>query len=311
MSTTKRKPYRVLSNLRIDEISAVDVGAGEGVKILMAKRATNKRDKDRHRDTYNFFAKIFGAPMQDAVHGGYPVPPVLAADLWREAEALRKNTDDVPSDFADDNDDDDKDDDDNGSTEHFLAGSPAENEATGSTDQLERAESAMKEKNMRPHSMSDVVKKYGILALCKSVERGGVSISEHELTTLISEHAQRTGTTFAKLFEAQDEQGVTLRKAIVAARDAQFLSRTTTMSKAEGMPGRATLAPRVTGGRAAQRVDDPRSALEELQKLVDAQRAANPALSESAAWLSVYTDPKNAELAARERAENRPVATAW
>jgi hypothetical protein len=60
-----------------------------------------------------------------------------------------------------------------------------------------------------------------------------------------------------------------------------------------------------------QRVDDPRSALDELQELVDAQRAANPALSESEAWLRVYEHPDNRELAQRERLENRPVATAW
>lgn len=98
---------------------------------------------------------------------------------------------------------------------------------------------------------------------------------------------------------------MTLRKAIAAARDAQFLSRTTTMSKA------ATLTPRVTGGRAATAVDNPRSALDELQKLVDQQRAANPTLTEAGAWDKVYTDPKNATLVARERKENRPVATAW
>src|SRR4029077_11738404 len=36
----KQKPRRarVLTNLRIDEISAVDAGAGEGVKVVMMKR---------------------------------------------------------------------------------------------------------------------------------------------------------------------------------------------------------------------------------------------------------------------------------
>jgi hypothetical protein len=44
-----------------------------------------------------------------------------------------------------------------------------------STDQLERAERAMKmENNMKSHSelMSDVVKHYGIVRFCKSVEQG-------------------------------------------------------------------------------------------------------------------------------------------
>jgi hypothetical protein len=93
-----------------------------------------------------------------------------------------------------------------------------------------------------------------------------------------------------------------------AARDQQFLSRT---SKAAGMPGRATLTPRLTGGAAARAVDNPKSALDELQALVDQQRAVNPALSESQAWQRVYEHPDNQALAARERAENRPVAQAW
>jgi hypothetical protein len=41
---------------------------------------------------------------------------------------------------------------------------------------------------------------------------------------------------------------------------------------------------------------------------VDAQRAEHPTLSEAQVFAQVYTDPKNAELARREREENRPVA---
>jgi hypothetical protein len=73
----------------------------------------------------------------------------------------------------------------------------------------------------------------------------------------------------------------------------------------------ATLKPRVTGGRQALAVDNPKSALDELQKLVDQQRRQNPTLSEAQAFARVYEDPKNAALAQKERAENRPVATAW
>jgi hypothetical protein len=190
-----------------------------------------------------------------------------------------------------------------------------ESDAGGeSTDQLERAERAMKmENNMKSHSelMSDVVKRYGITRFCKSVEQGDVRVSEHELTKLIDEQAKRENTSFVKLFEAQDERGIVLRKAIAAARDAQFLSRTSTASKAAGMPGRATLTPRVTGGRAASAVDNPKSALAELQALVDEQRRQFPALSESQAWQRVYEHPDNRELAQREREENRPVATGW
>ena len=117
-----------------------------------------------------------------------------------------------------------------------------------------------------------------------------------------------------------------MRRTTQAARDAQFISRT---SKAQpqfsdrsskpfhaagavdgraGRPGVASLRPRVTGGRAAQAVDDPRSALDQLKSLADEQRRNHPTLSEAGAFAAVYQDPKNADLAARERAENRPTA---
>jgi hypothetical protein len=149
--------------------------------------------------------------------------------------------------------------------------------------------------------MSAAVKKYGIQRFCKSVEQGDVSVGEHELTALITEQAKRENTTFSKLFCAQDEQGITLRKAIAAARDAQFVSRVTTKA--------ATLAPRVVGGADARAVNNPKAALAALQDLVDEQRRNNPTLSEAQAFSRVYEDPANASLVARERAENRPVAS--
>jgi hypothetical protein len=179
-------------------------------------------------------------------------------------------------------------------------------------DDEERLRDAMKREDDMKDPMRRL-KSLDVVQICKTMSSEGSAfgLSEHDLVDLISKHAERTGTTFAKLFTAQDEQGVTLRKAIDVCKHEQWASRTATVSKAAGMPGCATLAPRVSGGRAARAVDNPKTALAQLQELVDAQRAANPALSESAAWLSVYTDPRNRKLAERERMENRPVATAY
>ena len=42
---TKQRPRRarVLTNVRVDEISCVDEGAGEGVQIMMMKRGSNNK----------------------------------------------------------------------------------------------------------------------------------------------------------------------------------------------------------------------------------------------------------------------------
>jgi hypothetical protein len=334
----KRKP-RLLKDLQISEISAVDRAAAPGAKIMLRKRdrAALKAKLDRATVA---LAKSIGSIMADngvtdknamlaRTFGEYLAhvnPGASLADVAALhkifAEPRRKNDDVAISPAGPDEgyDLDDTDDDDTGgSTPHFLAGSPDDDETTEATDGLEQAEQEFddddeEEQTMKSHAqlMSDVVKQYGITAFCKSVENGDVRVSEHALCKLIEEAAKRENTSFSKLFEAQDERGIVLRKAIMAARDAQFLSRTSTLSKADpGMPGRARLTPSVVGGRAARAVDNPKTALAALQELVDAQRAANPALSESEAWLRVYEHPDNRELALRERDENRPVATGW
>jgi hypothetical protein len=330
----QRKQLRVLSRLNVAEISAVDRGAGENCNIVLTKRhdrAALKKEFDKAAvrlalsvksiiaddtvtDKKEMLSRTFGQALDhlsklagvrtslDAIvklHQIFGKMPDEDDDDETRTEELSRDADERSGE----------------STEHFHAGGSDDDETTEATDGIESAESAM-EKNMQTHSemLSAVAKKYGVHALAKSVAAGNVSVSEHELTQLISEQAKREGTSFVKLFEAQDEAGATLRKAIAAARDQQFLSRTTTMSKAEGVPGRATLTPRssgFSGGGRAQNVDAPKTALAALQELVDAQRAANPALSESEAWLRVYEHPGNIELALRERAENRPGATAW
>jgi hypothetical protein len=264
MTTTRRKPVRLLHHIRVDEFSAVNRGAAPGARIAMLKR-----------------------------HHGYP--PELCRAFAKNADVSLDP--DEPINPSGDEDDE-----------------AAQVEMDTEEDQT-----------MKSQLMSAVVKHYGITAFCESVAAGGVSVSEHELTKLIDEAAQRKGTTFAKLFTAQDEQGVTLRKAIAAARDAQFLSRTKVAGstphflagdgEGDGESGKArerfssaTLAPRVTGGRAATAVDNPKSALAQLQELVDAQRAQHPTLSEAQVFAQVYADPKNAELTQRERNENRPAA---
>jgi hypothetical protein len=79
------------------------------------------------------------------------------------------------------------------------------NMTTTYSDQLAEQRSALLRK---------AVRQAGLVGLCKSVAKGDVSVSEHELTKLIDEDAQRRGMSFAKLFTANTEEGVTLRKAM-------------------------------------------------------------------------------------------------
>jgi hypothetical protein len=267
-----KRPYRILRNVRVDEVSAVDRGAGESCHVMLRKR-------DRKRDYEELFGKIFGVD---------PVPRKKTIKAW-EWHPARKNTD-ISLPPADDDEgfdaelaDDEADDE---STPRFLAGSDVD-EATGSTDQLERVEDAM-EKNMTSQ-LIDLAKRYGWRTVCKNfVERGSAAdvFSETEVTELLTAVARKAhpdlpaDVAFAKAYSAQTADGELMRRTTQAARDAQFVSRTTTVSKLAGStphflatsddgprgnPGRATLQPRVTGGRAARAVDNPKSALAQLQ----------------------------------------------
>ena len=264
---------------------------------------------------------------------GYPVPPDLAAALWREAEALRKNDEqqEPPAGDAEGRENPDADDDDEDNDGLHRAGDGGENGGEP-TDNLERARSAMKEKTMKSQ-LIDLAKRHGWRAVCKNfVERGSAAdvFSETEVTEMLTAVARkmhpdlRPDQAFSKAYSAQTPDGELMRRTTMAARDAQFASRTATMSKAgssafhaggegyfgpQGSPGRATLQPRVTGGRAAQNVNAPKSALDQINELVAEQRKNHPELSESGAFAAVYTDPKNANLAAKEREENRPTAS--
>jgi hypothetical protein len=347
MNMFKRKP-RLLTKLKIDEVSAVDHAAAPGARIVMLKRDRNLKAKfdqatarlaasvksivnDPDCDKSEMLGRSF-AQFLDHLNklnkSRTPLKDVVALkQIFAEARA--KNLDVSVAEAGDDEgmpnrrrrrpeDDDEREDE------------AARVAAEMDTDGADRDDDDEQQRNkqMKTHSelMSAVVKKYGIVAFCKSVEKGDVAVSEHQLTSLISEHCARTGVSFSKLFEAQDEQGITLRKAIAAARDAQFLSRTATVSKLgsstphfhaapddgpAGTPGRATLAPRFVAGADARAVDNPRSALDQLNELAAEQRRQNKTLSEAGAFARVYEDKANAELVRREREENRPTSVAW
>jgi hypothetical protein len=159
---------------------------------------------------------------------------------------------------------------------------------------------AQKETNMQSQSelMSDVVKQYGIVPFCKSVAAGDIAVSEHELTSLIAEDAQRRGTTFAKVFGAQTPEGVTLRKAINAVKEAQWAKQGTVA----GIP----MSPILPTWSRETDINNPRDALAALNAMAQKMKDAAPdGMTFAQAFARTYSDPKNARLAAFERAQSR------
>ena len=147
--------------------------------------------------------------------------------------------------------------------------------------------------------LSDLVKRAGITAIAAQIVKSdsAFSIDEHTLTQLTIEHAKRehpqlTDTqAFAKVYSAQDEGGVILRKAF-------------NVVKAAGAAPYFDLKPLVVGGEDARDVDDPAKAIAQLQEL---GRQKWPTESEAEQFARAFDDPANAKLAAK--AHRRPSAT--
>jgi hypothetical protein len=151
----------------------------------------------------------------------------------------------------------------------------------------------------RAEELSAIAKQYGIAAIAKKVvDDGPGGISEHEMTKLITEAAQRAwpgltpAAAFAKIF-CGDEL---LRRAVNACKTFDV------------QPPQLLVAPAVVGGEAAEDVDNATDALAALERLATALRRQYPELTREKAFAKVYTDPANRALAAAERRQNRPVA---
>jgi hypothetical protein len=195
-------------------------------------------------------------------------------------------------------DEDDEDNDENGA---HHAGDAGEN-GSGSVDQLERAERAMKEKNMQTRKQ-EMRKLAGLspLEFCKKISADGDSYDldeaqVHSVVQCVAKNYARSGESegaaFLRLLSGTDEISKACNTALTVAKHAGWAGRAVAMSKAAGMPGRATLEPSTTRGWDGQAVDDPRAAVDAMRSLIDAQRSAHKPLSESGDWRDVAVSPK-------------------
>jgi hypothetical protein len=133
---------------------------------------------------------------------------------------------------------------------------------------------------------------HGVVAVCKTaVDQGFVPCSEHALTEALTKYAVEQfklprERAFAKLYN--DE--LVVRQAIQVAK---------------AFPNQVTVTPVFVGGQEARDVNDPKSALAQINALVEEARKRAPFKKTTAQlFAEVYRD--NPELAAREREENRP-----
>jgi hypothetical protein len=150
----------------------------------------------------------------------------------------------------------------------------------------------------RAEGLRDIAKQYGLERICKMITMEGTShgISEQELFKMADAEAQkgrlpgeRPASAFARFFSAENQ--LELRKAIQIARSTPVACYPTT-------PVDSTASPVSKADQA--------TAYTQLQQKAAAVRAEFPAMSQQQAFAKVFTDPSNADLAAK--AHVRPSA---
>jgi hypothetical protein len=298
---------KVLTKLRIDEVSAVDRGAGKNTKIVLLKRDDGFIDKARNDQ--NFRSVATGALYPRA---GRSFLEVLD-DLVSSQPAHTNDIDDDEND--DDVGDDDADDVEKG-VDHYAstvadllvkAGSfPHRGAALHHLLRTNHGQALLTRLNKavaktEKDSTMDAIEimKRHPLAFCKVVAEDGDAhgVSEHELVAALTKHASElhlnmsADKAFAKLYENPD-----VWRACAVAKAAPF-----------------NAAPVAVSGERARGGDvDPNNAeaameaYNELLALAAEYRRANPALSEAQAFSAVFTSRENAALAAL--AHRRPSA---
>jgi hypothetical protein len=278
---------RVLTNLRIDEVSAVDKGAGRNVKIVLMKRAYSP-----------------GATPADTLKA-FPNPTSFNAVLARmEAEELAK-VDDGDHDAGDRN-----------AGGGGLAYHPVVQLATlliGSgkfanygdafhhllnTSQgaaLVRAHKSAKEEPM--DTIYSIMKSAGIGATCAAiVAKGSTSLTELEMveaaTAVAAErHPNMTpAQAFDKIY-SEGEEGRLLRSAIAISKS---------------MPVTPTMVGGVDATHEAIDSTESSEAYEQLTRMAEKMREASPELSAAQAFERVFSDKRNASLAAKAHVRPSP-----
>jgi hypothetical protein len=303
-SLFRRKP-RVLKNVEVSEISAVPSAANPLSKILIRKRADRvvlraKVDEATARlaasvksivndpdckDKNGILAKSFGQFLDHLnvliTKSQTPLKEVTALH-----EIFKNDNERAEPDLSNTN-----------------AGMPnRRRRRAGDDDETETErrsrEADEKDKDMteKSHSLDNIVKRHGFVALAKSINAGSVTLTEEEYTKALIDDCARGGVSFEKVFCANTPEGVEIRKGRERCRDEAFLKGTL-------MP----IMPTQTDSlQAAGDVNsDEPDAYEKLVEMSERMRAASPEMTLAQAFERTYTSPEVKELAELERRQAR------
>jgi hypothetical protein len=274
---------KVLTKLRVDEVSCVDRGAGENCKVVLWKR----HDPERR--------KAFG----------YAMPKPEPRNVFHEIFSRKRASSDDRRDRI------------RHLHRHIADGSGAQPE------EIDTDTDATTDGNMaaRISHLADLIteasdggvsrsealawiltNRHGRAAATHLTKReepkmdrmtkNVIAMGEHEYTRILQKHAsdnrlpnETAVQAFSRIFTEDTDEGRAIRKFWQISKQ-----------------GSAA----VDEDERDDDEDDERDAMEELEELAREERRRTHGMSKAQAFAKIYTDPANAKLAQRERRQNRP-----
>jgi hypothetical protein len=275
---------KLLTRLKITEVSAVDRGAGDGTKILLMKRDDDRRSKphvERHARRLRKFQEVFDSPeryrrrsFNEIVgkaddrddSGGVSDHPI--AQLAGLLVASGK--------FSD-----------NAAALHHLLNSPHGNALLARLHKAEAHTGKDHSTMDKTETLRDIAKAGGIIAVAKAIidENRSYGITEHEFVELATESAQAEfpslskAAAFSRVYTEASERGRTLQKAVAVCK---------------AMPFVANVEPLIVGGADTRDLSDQSEAIAQLKQL-GARKW--PTESAAAQFERALTAPENHKLA--------------
>jgi hypothetical protein len=292
---------RILRKLKVTEISAVPRGAGDDCRIMIMKRYDGDESPQRKRFREIFTGKAFGdahpAPRYDDeemrrnatrfqeqrepeeeadVVTGKPILPVK---LQQMVDAVRATRPDLTEEQI----------------THFLLHTGRGRSVAEHLSNITKKDEPMS----RLEKLQAIAKSLGVETIAKGMvaDNDAFDVSEGEFTAMMNAEAARKGMTFTKYFEAPEN---------VDIRKAWQLTRNTRVEKKDSLIKPVSLEPTQTFVGNTSREDDSAEAIRLLMEMAERQAAAGKYRSVASAFAAVFSDQKNATLAAR--AHRRPNA---
>jgi hypothetical protein len=309
---------RILRNLQIREISSVDKGAGEGVRVVLMKRHDPSHGySSRLRKTFTKARSEYDAEESSP---GFSRDPARTdtAESNEDAGATERSNEDRYEDREE------------ATQEHdVVANEPilpprlkqmvdairsaapnvSEPEVvhfllhTASGRQVaEHLSNHITKKDQRPMSriekLQSLAKRHGVETIAKALLAKGnaMEISEFEFTELMKVEAVRKGQSFEAYFT--DPANIDIRKA-------HQLTKSTLVAKDTLMRPVEVAPVSVEAGR-TNTESDAKAAYDQLMSMAEELAASGEYRSVASAFAALFSDQKNAELAAR--AHKRPNA---